>query len=439
MLKKIILYFMLCVSCQISHATVKNILFGDVYNKDKHSNTNIIITNHSDNTWTFNNPVFDNSSLAYFSRATCTGDYCIAVGNHEISGTPISTRHVILSSQDGGETWSSIRYIKGINTKLYYLEGGFNHLICYEKQCYLSGEINNFTADDQSYSLIISEDGGKTWAIPTGDDPLLSLPKLDFYCINNQCLSRSNKKGTFIMSEPNGQAKKIITLDFPDAKEIGVDHLQPSGNNFIAMGYYITQSNNYKPITIISNDGGEHWQEKSHDDISVDDLTCHKQVCLASSRNFYPDSKYPVLMLSRDSGQTWNLLSVSSKAPSNDALSMTVYKSICTEKACTMIGTQHLPRGSKPIIATVNINDKDNVYHITSDTLDPNWKVIDILCNHDNCYIAGYDNSYDRYGTAPFILESDLFMSQWNNISDQNFQPGYKEYYRIRTMAISNH
>lgn len=432
---------------QTSFAMVKNTMFGDVYNKNDSKTRELILINNEHNKWELINPVEDSSKPIVYTQAICSGKNCISLGYHRINGW--TTAPFLLTTQDGGINWKQIKYINGIHTKVSYLQGTFEHAVCYNNRCFASGFIKDVAGNDKSYSYIISEDGGSTWSIPNTQNDMRSLavlPRLDLYCIQNQCVSRIEEKANnnVLVSQDGGNNWKLVKINLPGSKQTVIVDLKVSDHNFIVIGNYKNQKDEFHALIMVSEDGGSTWQGKldeikidNHRISHVDNLTCYKNTCLAASDY----RKQLVLLLSRDEANSWQLLSTTDKTP-DQALSMTLKKSICTTKACSILGRFHLSNGTSPLLATVNLNESDNTYHLLSNKLDSDIELQDIHCSNASCNIAGnfahYTHSGSNKDDAVIMLESNDMMMLWNDISDKNYIFKRGDLARIDTMALSN-
>jgi len=447
MLKKLTALSLSLMISQTSFAIVKNTMFGDVYNRNDHSTRDLILINNEHNKWELINPVEDSSKPVIYTQATCSGNNCISLGYHQKDR---DRSPFMLTTQDGGINWKQIKYINGIHTKVSYLQGMFEHAVCYNNRCFLSGFIKDVAGNDQSYSYIISEDGGSTWSIPNTQNDMHSysaLPRLDLYCIQNQCVSRVEERTNYnnvLVSQDGGNSWKLVKINLPGSKQTGIMDLKASNHQFVAIGYYKNKNDEFHPLIMVSQDGGSTWQVKL-DDIKIDNhrisslekLTCYKNVCFAASDY----GKQLVLLLSQDEGNSWQLLSTLDKIP-DQALSMTLKKSICTDKSCSVIGRFHLSRGTSPLLATVNLNESDNTYHLLSNKLDSDIELQDIHCSNSSCNIAGnfahYTHSGSNKDDSPIMLESNDMMMSWNDISDKNYMFKRGDLAQIDSMALSN-
>lgn len=444
MKNKLISFFIMMIVNQSSFAT--HTLFGNIYNNYTHYNNHYVISGNDDNKWQLIHP-YDADKEYHIESATCTKNNCVATGFHELHSIPIQNEPLILFSQDGGVNWSQIKYINGIHTKLSYLKGRFDHVSCYDQRCFASGFVKNEAGNDKTYSLIVSEDSGSTWSIlknENNNNSIAALERRDFYCNQNQCISRSTEDDVFLVSQYMEKNWKQVQLTLPVSKKVIINDLKVSNQNFVAVGRYVTNVDQYRPLIVISSDGGQNWQVKVNDVKvnnqvinHIDNLTCSDNICLASSFNY----DHVVSMLSRDSGNTWEEYSTFNKSP--EALSMTIKKSICTNHACAMIGRFHLPKGTRPFIASLNVKEKNKKYQVLSGELHRDLVTSDIQCNHSKCYIAGHYDNYPNDGhpykeSPPVLLESDDYLMSWKDISDKDYILGQGDVIHVDAMAISN-
>lgn len=438
MFNKIVGFFLLFVSWQGGFAAINHTLFGRIstYHGDEY-----ILQSDDNNKWRLINPLEYKLKDPHFISSVCSGISCVSIATSDSQLGNNKRSPVILSSQDGGTNWRHVKYINGIHTRLDYLQGSFWHLVCYEQLCFASGLVKDEAVDDKLYSLIISEDGGNTWSIPknqNNSDSTASLYRRDLYCNKNQCVSRCKKEDSFLVSQDNGESWQLIKYTLPDSEKIEIEDLAVSGENFVAVGHYVTQEAKVKPLIIISADGGLSWTVKvddvkndKHHFKSINNLHCNKNICIAHTAN----RENAMLMLSTDAGITWQAYSTSDKLPEN-ALSMQIEKSICTDNACAMIGRLSLGRGSRPLIATLNLHEETHEFHYVSSSLHPDIALHDINCSDNKCYIAGNYYARERHKSdPPVLLESDDFMMSWLDISDKNhiLKPG--DWVDITSMA----
>lgn len=442
MYKKLLSICILSFSCQTSFADVKATLFGNIWNRDEFHRTTenyFAITHDQNNQWQTIKPFTDipkNSGFIRSASANCSGKNCVSTA--EFDGRP-----VLATSQNGGLNWTQIKYIQGIPTKLSYLDGSFEHAICYNEKCFATGLVKNTVGDDKAFSIIVSEDGGSSWFTPQiknfkeNKTPTMH----DVNCIGEHCVARaSDSDYQYYLMYSNDSGKNWETSDFTRPK-LWLRDLKPAGNNFVAVGsYQKSQDDNRVDIVVVSRDYGKNWEIKIDErnpasKASIHSLSCNNKVCLAAGTQ---SNEYPFMMLSKDAGETWEVLKNANSIPHN-SISVSINQTACSDKACAVIGTLHGGRDNFPFVATVDLINTKNQYAFTGLNLDPALEFNDIKCTDSACYIAGNDYHMDEYvDDAPIMLESDSKMMNWKDISDKSFKLIKGDHVILSAMAVSN-
>lgn len=102
-----------------------------------------------------------NITTGELKSASCSGQYCIAAGIYNIGGA--HDLPFLISSTDGGATWTSKIYSGSTTEPTNFNYGSFLSASCAGPHCVAAGSYNNGGANDLPL-LASSADGGVTWS-----------------------------------------------------------------------------------------------------------------------------------------------------------------------------------------------------------------------------------------------------------------------------------
>lgn len=446
MIKKILIACLAILVSEPGVADIKNILFGKLYRPNLRGGYRII-TNDNENHWksmSYIENIPAKVRVINLARAECFGLHCIAVGSHE---STVGDSPLLISSQNGGETWMQTKYIQGISTKMEYLSGYFGHVVCYGERCFATGLVTDVVADDKSYALIHSEDGGASWSVvpmQQDEDKIESTALYELHCNGIHCVALKSSDGDFMVSHDGGEHWKTVRFRFQGQNlNIKLLGLKQTSKHFIAYGNYEVGHRLAFGFILVSTDSGEHWEPRldgatintNNPLYYISQLACNNNTCLAA----HAYHKHAQLFLSRDAGLSWQQLS-SKDLPPPKTNGITWQKLICSSKACGGIGRFHLTNSSRPLIVSVQLDDPSNEFHYQSQTLHPDMHVNDIHCTSSGCFIAGHYEHHTKekphyLKNPPFLLEIDDLFSSWKDISDPSFYLESEDKYHIDALA----
>lgn len=296
------------------------------------------------------------------ASASCSGTHCIAVGCYDATTpAPYTTYPLLLSSHDGGTTWTSP--VNGSNIRSYvtdYTNNNFgNNSIyqganCFGETCAAAGKY--LTNSSQFYYplVMISKDGGTNWNVAIDSNtPELPIDYLtsavnevlnSVSCSGQACaaggqyLSMSGPQYPLLAASSDGGttwtykiSNNITTLLLDYQNEGSFNSVSCSGLTCIAAGQYQSNDNKYYPLLITSSDGGNIWNVEiarfasnlpaSYQDGGIfNSASCVGQYCIAGGQYNNGTQFYPWIAVSNDSGISWkfNLDSQTAVSVPND-------------------------------------------------------------------------------------------------------------------------
>lgn len=396
-MQRLFITLTLLLSATSAYANIT--MFGDYDNYDWNQGTKVIVSDEV-NHWSYD-PIIDNFEQKKsvdgltFAHASCVGQNCVVVGSFNYN------HPILITTQDGGKSWRQIRSINGFSTLVNYAIGSFTDSECYQERCFATGYVKDLSTDKKNLTIVYSEDGGATWAIPTIHATTVSL----ISCSGNHCVAVNNKAGehALILSSDYGKSWQDATTKL---SKLWLRDLTSIGQNFIAVGSF----EGHEGI-LTSLDSGNTWQETYRvDNKFISKVKCNQAMCLAIT-----EFTRPKLMLSKDKGQTWQELEINGDFPKN-FLDTFIQKVVCNDKTCAAIGKYSLGKDYMPFILVVN-NDK---YVIASQKLDQTLEPKDAQCDENNCYIAASRTEKDK--KLPALLQSNGDLMSWRDISDKSYQ-----------------
>ncbi|MFI4919063.1 MAG: sialidase family protein [Legionellales bacterium] len=417
------------------------------------------------------------SSDSVFTSASCTGQICVAAGNYS---NGVAIYPLIATSKDSGNTWvytldsltpTSVPgdFSTANNT------GVFASASCTGQTCVVAGTYPNSTAQ---YPLIAtSQDGGNTWGYTLDSSSTPSVPT-DFStvgaftgasCTGQACVAvGSYYNGTVYYplvatSKDNGNTW-IFTVDSYKTA-LPVDYVSGaggmssvftsvscSGQTCVAAGAYSnTGANNTYPLIATSNDSGNTWTytvdsattlpsdyvtgSQGKGSAVFTSVSCTGQICVAAGSYSNGTAIYPLVAMSKDSGNTWvfTVDSYTTALPvdyvTGGGTGSYVFNSTsCTGLTCVAAGAYFNGTAIYPLIVTSK--DSGNTWSYTLDSSSsPSVPVdfstlgefIDVNCTGQACVAAGaYSNGTDFY---PLIATSKDSGNTWAYTLDSSSRP----------------
>jgi len=331
--------------------------------------------------WSFVNTISyipDNVTHAYLDTVDCQDSACIAAGYadtlNEKTGTDLE-HPLLLMSNDSGQTW---RFVNGGTLDLPHMDGSFYGITRNNGNWILIGSYDVYPSGSQvnptQYPLfLISKDDGKSWTQLNENSGLPSMSLLEenpealVECADNICLTggssatQKNYIPLILRSDDSSQSWSIIknisgmpprTLGSKERGSPSISQFSCTENNCVAVGDWnwgvYTPYHPTIPFVILSRDKGLSWARvKNIDGFPVfqehepflSTVSCADNFCAAGGE--YGDklniTKLPLLIVSRDKGESWTLIKNISGLPSNfnDAAISSIH---CADNSCTVIG-----------------------------------------------------------------------------------------------------
>lgn len=278
--------------------------------------------NHADDSWSMGSySDLPKNYMAALHDVSCQGNDCIVVGSSKVG--LMTTLPLIMTTKDQGETWHYVKNITNNPSRLF--SAGLSTLHCNDDYCLASGQGDSSTKTPLIY---ISSDKGASWsyvkkysALPKSIESV-EIDKLT--CLQNFCVAvgasiKHAMRHPFLMnSNDHGYSWTYVDMipDVHDEKNIGaIKGLTCEQDTCIAAGSYATHKLKERPIFVISHDKGKNWSviknvmgfpaHYDYNTLRIEDVICSSSNCMALGKMYHPDGNFPLLMISRDSGQNW--------------------------------------------------------------------------------------------------------------------------------------
>lgn len=287
-------------------------------------------------------PKFTNETL---SSVNCSCNHCVAVGTGQADFGIVELPIAAISS-NAAATWSkkTITNLPGDFT-----DGSWRDINCNGKHCVAVGQYGKFGV--RQLGSATSEDGGNTWlpqALPIPNTPSgLQFGDLtSVSCVGNHCVAVGEYQATegrnfpaVILSEDGGKtwAKQQLVLTPPSPNTIGLfNSVSCTSFNCVAVGAYGNSMG-----VAVSNDGGASWQQSvlptsfpQFSPVSLTSVSCQNSFCVAVG--FYENGPGDVFagtrVVSYNGGASW---SADQLFGAGAFQSNAVY---CTTALCTAVG-----------------------------------------------------------------------------------------------------
>lgn len=341
----------------------------------------ILLSNNDKTHWTPIPADFGNGSL---DSVNCDGNTCISIGLSP-SNIPL-----ILNSVDGGKTWIENKNISSLpgalsNAKLFSIK-------CVGKVCNISGNILNENSKEILPLLLHSEDYGQYWTYTIPDFP----KKLGFESYGLQ-----------------------IGLKLDCAK-----------HSCIAVGWFESKSQSYRPVLFTSQDLGRNWKYKSLNTILPDDIfrdgmltdvSCENNYCVAVGSYMLVgyQGAYPLILTSRDGGLSWHMIKMINGFPLG--LHLVIPTTVnCKNNSCIIGGGRMFL--NMPVLFVSNDAGITWTYKKVPISLPTSECELSILsdssCEGNNCVAIGaYDFGPPGKPTA-FLISSHDKGNSWTHIKN---------------------
>jgi len=132
----------------------------------------LAVSQDNGSTWNYSPTIsitlpLDFISDAFVKSVSCNVNNCITVGQYSSTKTGSLLYPLLLSSQDGGNTWSSPLTIVHNLPDDFEATGAFNGALCNRNICIAVGTYQSKSRNNQLMPLLASStDGGTTWIYP---------------------------------------------------------------------------------------------------------------------------------------------------------------------------------------------------------------------------------------------------------------------------------
>lgn len=349
------------------------IVTGWYFDKSQNKWPLLLSSHNHGKSWTFINHIpalsTDLKNITV-SSAACAGKICTVVGSNHHSKQPL-----LLSSQDGGKSWSLNRNITAPSSDMK--DARLASINCFEKTCVAVGNyrLANVNPSSSLPLVIVSQNNGKSWIFIkniSSFTPALQNAHLSAVsCSHNLCVSvgkyhDSNvDKPLLITSHDRGLSWAVNNTisNFLAFQSAYLFTVNCSGLACVAGGELILdpeQSQNLStiPLLISSNNGGRNWSaintikqlsdkiESSH----VTQVACRNNICAAAGYYYKSDNHFhPLLLISRDKGQSWTFVTKMMNIPT-DAINAGLSSIMCDDNKCTAVGYSKKDGNSWPLL-----------------------------------------------------------------------------------------
>ena len=339
------------------------------------TNTAAILTQSSDGglTWSYPSSITSQSpdigdDTAFYS-ASCSGNYCVAVGKNKNEKHTIP---LLAQSSDGGATWSYPTSIAsqfpGVVNVAFFLS-----VSCSGNYCVAVGEDYNGT--HRIPLLAQSSDGGLTWVYPTSITGQFPGVVNDAYfksasCSGNYCVAVGedlngihNTVPLLAQSSDGGLTwvyPTSITNQFPGViNSAFFNSVSCSGHYCVAAGVNNNGAHT-APLLAQSSDGGLTWVYPTAitsqlpgfgDNAYFKSVSCSGNYCIAVGENYNGVNTIPLLAQSSDGGATWSYpTSITSQFP-DIAQTASFIGASCSGSYCVAAGQNHTGTQTFPVLA----------------------------------------------------------------------------------------
>jgi len=216
----------------------------------------IFFTNGNEShTWnkvmTVNGTPFDFRNADYELKSlSCSGNYCVAIGNYLVDHG-VSRHTLEITSSDRAQTWN---FTPALSKALGDQMKNLSNVSCVNNTCIVAANY----ADNQPMKIAVSHDNGVSWNVSYSGEIKSDVP-LTINCNqNNTCLLPFNniRNLDMLLSEDGGDSWQYIpNLVNHPIDAIWVNSANCNDNNCIIIGMYTT----FAPFILLSKDYGMTW------------------------------------------------------------------------------------------------------------------------------------------------------------------------------------
>lgn len=305
----------------------------------------LLTSTNPNNSWRTEDIDFSSFPGAYLNDANCNEGWCAAVGGGSIGAPLIITTHNL------GASWS---FSQVANLPKNYSYSLLRHVSCTDNSCVAIGDYWDSTQPDGlRFPLLLSSvDQGMTWSVPA------SAPADHYYaqvdCSASTCALTADGSGLQIGGGDNNKPWTSPNLSGPAAKDLftAVTHYQ---THWVAGG---NLSNNTLALAW-SKDDGKNWASTSYtlsntsptDYGAVQSMSCNDTVCIATGSVNY-DPATPFILTSYDYGQTWSQATIVGLPE----MRMVGLSAKCNKGVCTAFGVYDDYYNDHPLMLTSSDN-----------------------------------------------------------------------------------
>lgn len=436
-----------------------------------------------------------------FNGASCYGNVCIAAGQGEDS---FKQRPLLAISQNSGTTWSYPESIAAIVftpnlhpfDNLAFLFGAS----CYDNMCIASGQYRS--GGVRRPLLAVSQDSGSNWIFPGSitepvfTDEFINGVLSSASCSGSACIAVGKYVSTSGITRPLLALNQKPNTDwiYPEiitTPEFTPDNTYPFNNNglfnsascegstCIAVGDYIDNDGNTRPLLALSKNSGTDWTYPTsitesiftppnsypyYTYASFNGASCNGSTCVAVGEYASSaDDFHPLLAVSKDSGETWifpDAITAPVFTPNNTYpyQNYGYFSSVsCNKSTCIAVGA-YMATGeidpmdgiSRPLLAVSRDSGDTWIFpeSITAPVVTPTFAwtngFTSVSCNESICIAAGSytdENSIQR----PLLASSQDQGATWSfpaAISDPVFTPSntnpFYDFGRFNAAASNN-
>lgn len=298
-------------------------------------------------------------------HVSCVDKTCTAVGTYQRIG---DTQHPLLMvSQDRGDNWSFVEDITGFR-KAY--AGYLQTISCTKQSCVAGGSYDYGLQNPYGPSLpllVISKDQGRSWTfvknisgLPSPINTSSTIYSIE--CSNQMCVASGSIRDKelnvpmLLVSKDSGASWTFVSNygGLPaDTNDVALFGLSCAGNLCAAAGaQFDFENQNSRLFLLTTHDSGQSWSFVKNisglptelQNAMFNKISCHNKTCVAIGSGFVKDGlppigEEPLLVVSKDSGQTWSNVKNISGLPETFTPQMLHFSDVkCSANVCTIVG-----------------------------------------------------------------------------------------------------
>lgn len=378
--------------------------------------------------------------IAQYSYASTLVAPQIAVGGWSTSSDISSTRPLILTRDQN--SWSNVNKINNLPANL-----GETSLYSVSCSANICNGVGVYTHNAVTLPLFLtSNDQGQSWTfVDKVSQTPSSMDKISLYtlrCSANTCIAvgMAEKNNHFspvlAKSDDSGKSWKFSNAGFADLsnKEGQLSYVEHSGNVWIVGGYYDYYYFPYvryyqTPLLLVSKDNGNTWSQlEENSGLPSTDmlkgalltaLQCTDNSCFAATTG---SQTAPFLMQSQDHGQSWSVVSAIANIPSASNLNPFLSALSCTNTFCVSAGSWDWMSPDQPPKGLPFILRSDNkgfawsfVENIMN--LPTNFQGVELnsaSCSENMCVVGGNFGYEKNSSKLPLLLSSQDSGLTWS-------------------------